>query len=80
VSPERLRQACAGNAGTSPLALLNARRLLEAKRGLLYTNMTVSEVADSCGFEDPAYFSRFFTRETGESPRSYRLARNGRVN
>jgi AraC family transcriptional activator of pobA len=79
VSPERLRQACAGNAGTSPLALLNARRLLEAKRGLLYTNMTVSEVADSCGFEDPAYFSRFFARETGESPRSYRLARSGRL-
>jgi AraC family transcriptional regulator, transcriptional activator of pobA len=79
VSAERLRQACAGNAGISPLALLNARRLLEAKRGLLYTNMTVSEVADSCGFEDPAYFSRFFTRETGESPRSYRLARSGRI-
>ena len=52
---------------------------LEAKRGLLYTNMTVSEVADSCGFEDPAYFSRFFARETGESPRSYRLARSGRL-
>ena len=79
VSAERLRQACVGNAGSSPLAVLNGRRLLEAKRGLLYTNMSVSQVADSCGFEDPAYFSRFFARETGEAPRSYRLSRSGRA-
>jgi AraC family transcriptional activator of pobA len=73
VSTERLRLACVRSTGSAPLALLNARRLLEAKRSLLYTNMSVALVAEACGFADPAYFSRFFTRSTGTSPRSYRL-------
>jgi AraC family transcriptional regulator, transcriptional activator of pobA len=73
VSTERLRLACVRNTGSAPLALLNARRLLEAKRSLLYTNMNVTVIAESCGFIDPAYFSRFFTRSTGASPRAYRL-------
>jgi AraC family transcriptional activator of pobA len=73
VSTERLRLACVRSSGSAPLALLNARRLLEAKRGLLYTNMSVTLIAETCGFADPAYFSRFFTRSTGASPRSYRL-------
>lgn len=73
VSHERLRQACLRMTGSAPLELLNARRLLEAKRCLLYTNMSVGVIAEYCGFEDPAYFSRFFTRATGKSPRRYRI-------
>jgi AraC family transcriptional activator of pobA len=76
VSQERLRTACVRSAGSSPLALLNARRLLEAKRNLLYTNMSVALIAETCGFLDPAYFSRFFARSTGKSPRAYRLRRD----
>jgi AraC family transcriptional regulator, transcriptional activator of pobA len=72
VSHERLRQACLRMTGSAPLELLNARRLLEAKRCLLYTSMSVGVIAEYCGFEDPAYFSRFFTRATGKSPLRYR--------
>jgi AraC family transcriptional activator of pobA len=75
ISQERLRVACVRTTGSSPLALLNARRLLEAKRSLLYTSMNVALVAESCGFPDPAYFSRFFARSTGQSPRAYRLGK-----
>ena len=50
VSTERLRIACVRSAGSAPLALLNARRLLEAKRSLLYTNMSVALVAESLRF------------------------------
>jgi len=72
VSSERLRQACVRSTASSPLALLNARRLLEAKRSLLYTGMSIGLIAEACGFPDPAYFSRFFTQRTGVSPMSYR--------
>ena len=72
VSSERLRQACVRSTASSPLVLLNARRLLEAKRTLLYTGMSIGLIAESCGFPDPAYFSRFFTQHTGMSPMSYR--------
>ena len=75
VSSERLRQACVRSTASSPLALLNARRLLEAKRSLLYTGMSVGLIAEACGFPDPAYFSRFFTQRTGMSPMAYRIER-----
>ena len=75
ISPERLRVACVRTTASSPLALLNTRRLLEAKRSLLYTNMNVAVIAEACGFADPAYFSRFFAKSTGKSPRDYRFSR-----
>lgn len=79
VSHERLRQACVRSTASSPLQLLNARRLLEAKRSLLYTAMSVGLIAEYCGFEDPAYFSRFFARETGRSPLQYRKQQSARL-
>lgn len=75
VSNTALRVACARIAGTPPALILDERALLEAKRTLLYTNLTVSEVAYSVGFSDPAYFTRFFKRHVGCSPQAFRLQR-----
>jgi AraC family transcriptional activator of pobA len=72
VSETALRVACARVAGSSPAQLIDERALLEAKRSLLYTNLTISEIAFSIGFSDPAYFSRFFMRNIGISPRTFR--------
>ncbi len=74
VSTTALRHACASVAGTAPAAMLDARALLEAKRLLLYSNLSVAEVGYAVGFADPAYFSRFFTRHAGQSPRAFRDA------
>lgn len=35
------------------------------------TNMNISEVATALGFDDSFYFSRFFKKHTGESPKKY---------
>ncbi|WP_369061774.1 helix-turn-helix domain-containing protein [Caulobacter sp. 73W] len=72
VTSGRLRDACQRVAGGSPMQLVHERIMLEARRALLYSNMTVAEVAFHLGFEDPAYFSRFFTRHAGCSPRAFR--------
>lgn len=72
-SETRLRAACAAVAKQSPTQILDQRALVEAQRSLLYTNLAVSEIADSLGFLDAAYFSRFFVKHTGTSPRAYRL-------
>jgi AraC family transcriptional activator of pobA len=72
VSASRLRNACLALAGQSPLQLIHARILLEAKRRLHYTDGPVREIAYSLGFDDPAYFTRFFTRRVGLSPRAFR--------
>jgi AraC family transcriptional activator of pobA len=68
----RLRRACDAATGQSPIALIQLRVLIEAERQLRYTSMSVTQVAYYLGFEDPAYFSRFFTRNMGMSPRIFR--------
>jgi AraC family transcriptional activator of pobA len=77
VSVARLRAACLKVAAAAPLSLVRDRTMLEAKRALLYSNMTVAEVGYHLGFEDPAYFSRFFAKAEGRSPRAFRADRVG---
>ncbi|WP_225771105.1 helix-turn-helix domain-containing protein [Inquilinus sp. Marseille-Q2685] len=79
VSPKRLWAACRRVAGAPPARLIQDRLLLEAKRLLLYTNVPVAEAAYALGFNDPAYFSRLFARETGRSPRAFRRGGDDQV-
>ena len=67
-SPTALRLACATIADRSPAAMLDDRALLEARRLLLYSNLSVAQIGYALGFEDPAYFSRFFARHVGGMP------------
>jgi len=71
-SQSRLRSAALELTGQSPMQLIHARLLLEAKRQLHYTDSSIGEIALALGFADPAYFTRFFSRHTGLSPRSFR--------
>lgn len=75
ISAAHLNALCRRLAGQSALQMINQRLLLEAKRCLVYTTMTVNQVSDTLGFSEPAYFSRFFKRGTGQSPRDFRLQR-----
>lgn len=52
--------------------IVHERVILEAKRYLIYTVHSISQIAYKLGFNDPAYFSRFFKRITGETPKTYR--------
>lgn len=72
VTGAHLNLLCRRFTDRSALQLLHDRLLLEAKRELTYTNMTVGQVAESLGFSEPAYFTRFFKRLTGHAPRHFR--------
>jgi len=72
VSESQLRNACVAIAGQTPIRLVHERILLEAKRQLLYTDLPIGAIAYSLGFEDAAYFTRFFSRRTSLSPRAFR--------
>lgn len=71
-SETSLRTACTSVAGQPPMQILDQRAMLEAQRALLYSNLSVSQIANTLGFDDPAYFSRFFARHAGVSPRQFR--------
>jgi AraC family transcriptional activator of pobA len=74
LSQSRLRNACLSVTEQSPMQLVHARILVEAKRQLRYTSAPISEIAYALGFEDPAYFTRFFSQRTGLAPRAFRLS------
>nr|AIK66560.1 transcriptional regulator AraC family [Arhodomonas sp. Seminole] len=76
ITAAHLNTLCRRLTGRSPLQLLHERVLLEAKRELTYTNLTISRIADGLGFSEPAYFTRFFKRMTGLSPRAFRRGRH----
>lgn len=78
-SEARLRRACLAVAGQSPIELVHLRLLVEAERQLRYTSMAVTQVAYYLGFEDPAYFTRFFTRRMRASPRAFRTAAGSEI-
>ena len=60
--------------GRKPKEILNYRLMTEAKRMLMYTTDTTKEIAYNLGFDDPAYFSRFFKLHTGLSPKTFKSA------
>ena len=62
------------NEGISPKKYLNNLRLTKACSMLRESNDSIGEVAASVGFRDVLTFSRFFAKNIGTSPTSYRKA------
>ena len=72
ISTAHLNAVCREFVQRSALDLIHARIMLEAKRNLVYTSLTIKTVAEMLGFADPAYFTRFFKRQAGLSPKEFR--------
>lgn len=72
MSSAQLNNICRAKVGESALHIVHERVTLEAKRLLIYTAMTISEIAYELGFSDPAYFTRFFSKQVGLAPKQYR--------
>ena len=58
--------------GITPWEYLTRSRIEQAKTLLRVTNLTATEIAGRVGYNDGAYFSRVFHRETGRSPCAFR--------
>lgn len=58
--------------GSAAGSLIRARRLLDAKRLLMHSDLSISEVGYRLGFRDPSYFSRFFRRYESATPAEFR--------
>lgn len=63
--------------GRTPHEHLTAVRIRSAKSLLLYSNLSISEIAFSVGFNDSNYFSNTFKKCVGVSPRDYRKEEHG---
>ena len=58
--------------GSSPIDCLLDYRLLQAGKRLTESDVPIAVIAAECGFNDPNYFSRLFTRRKGMTPRRWR--------
>ncbi|MER5385048.1 AraC family transcriptional regulator [Streptomyces sp. NPDC002688] len=72
MTPAELRTAVRRGAGRSPKDYLLGIRLARAKELLAATELPVAAVARRVGYDDPAYFSRLFTRRVGTPPVRFR--------
>ncbi len=77
VTERTLLRACREVAGESPLKIVHRRVLLEAQRLLLYSAMSVTQIAYHLNFKEPSHFNRFFVEQTEETPLAFRRNRMG---
>ena len=65
--------------GASAQAVVNARVVHEAERELVYSSLSVKQIAAELGFQDEAYFGRFFKKHTGRRPTEFRTQARARL-
>jgi len=69
-----LNEVIKQQSGKTAIEHIHERIVLEAKRQLLHTESSAKEIAYNLGFEDAAYFNRFFKRLTEQTPATFRHA------
>ncbi len=76
-SAKRLNQILKEKLDKTVMQLIHDRIILEAKRQIIHSENTLKEIAYALGFTDRPYFSRFFKKQTGQSPEEFqKLAKN----
>jgi AraC-like DNA-binding protein len=73
-----LTRATAVVAGMDAKEFIVSRINLEAKRLLAHTDLSVSQIGDSLGFDEATNFVKFFKRETGCTPAGFRRLQDSR--
>ena len=72
ITPIHLNRICQAVRGKTATQIVQAHTVRKAHNFLLYTSLSVSEIAYELQFLDPGYFTRFFRKQTGLAPGAYR--------
>lgn len=72
-SPQNLNAVCRHAANLSAAEVLSEFIISEAKRLLIYTNKTISEISLLLNFNDSSHFVKYFKRFTGITPKKFRI-------
>ncbi|HEY1053750.1 MAG TPA: AraC family transcriptional regulator [Emticicia sp.] len=74
ITPKNLNRKIVSEKQVAPSIIIKQRIILQAKRLLANTTLSIKEIADYLGYEDYSYFVRFFKSQTGLPPLSFRNA------
>lgn len=72
ITLKHLNRICNDILKKTATEVIAERTILETKRMLADKQLSVNEIADALGYEDYSYFSRFFKKQTGQSPTAFR--------
>jgi len=72
ITPNYLNALCQEFFLKSVSEIIQERVILEAKRMLMHTSLSISEISYNLGFKDNSYFGRYFKKVTGMTPNSFR--------
>jgi AraC family transcriptional regulator, transcriptional activator of pobA len=72
VSSRHLNRIVQSVTNQSLTQVIQNRIVLEAKRLLTFTDLTIGQISDKLGFEDAAYFARYFRKVTNFSPTDFK--------
>ena len=72
MSGRNLNIVCQNNFRKSVSEIIETRKLVEAKRMLLYTDKTVSEIGYDLGYNEKSYFTRVFHTKMEVTPSRFR--------
>ncbi len=72
VTPNHLNETIKNASGQSANQWIQERLTLEARRLLIHTNLSVKEISYTLGFNEAAYFNRFFKRNVALTPQAFR--------
>ncbi len=72
VSPRKLSESLKLFVGKPPSRIILERIIVEAKRYLRFSGMSVKETGFALGFNDPSYFSKVFKKVEGISPKAFK--------
>lgn len=71
ISSKKLTAVCKKHLDDTPLTLIHKRKILEAKRLLSNTRLSIKELAYKLGFDQPTYFTKYFKKHTGLTPKEF---------
>ena len=72
MSDRNLNIICKNNFQKSVSEIIETRKLIEAKRMLLHTDKSVSEIGFELGYNEKSYFTRVFRNKTDITPSEFR--------
>lgn len=61
--------------GKTPKIYIDSRVILEAKRLLSYSSLSVKEIGGKLGFDEPTNFNKYFRKRTNLTPNEFRDSR-----
>lgn len=75
ITLKHLNRICNETVNKTTTELISDRLILEAKRMLMDKKFLINEISTKLGFDNYSYFVRFFKKNSGMTPKEFRLRR-----